>query len=47
MKYCFNHLNTKGLTSFRDAEGTVESESERNRKIRIPKKYVHPSESHP
>ena len=41
MEYSFNHLNTKGLTSFRNAKGTVESESKRNRKIRIPK-GIHP-----
>ena len=37
MQYCFNHLNTKGLTPFRNMRAIVKSESERNRKIRIPK----------
>ena len=38
-----NHLNTKSLTLFQNARGIVESESKRNRKIRIPK-GIRPSE---
>ena len=37
------HLNTKSLTLFQNARGIVESESKRNRKIRIPK-GIRPSE---
>ena len=36
-------MNTKDLASFQNAKGTVESKSERNRKIRIPK-GIRPSE---
>ena len=36
-------MNTKGLTPFRNARGIVEFESQRNRKIRIPK-GIRPSE---
>ena len=37
MQYRFNHLNTKGLTPFRNVRAIVKSKSERNRKIQIPK----------
>ena len=43
MQYRFNHLNTKGLTPFRNVRAIVKSKSERNRKIRIPK-GIRPSE---
>ena len=40
MQYCFNHLNTKGLTPFRNVRAIVKSKSERNRKIQNSKRNM-------